>query len=371
MSTAAAVDSPKDPTFLSKIGTRLENFLYFSAGADRKLLAQSPYSDRVKLQGIGGVVATTGGLAFLSGSYAFYTIFSPKAGFLSGETVEQASSLGPVLVALFFGTVWALIIYNLDRFIVAASGSGDGTDEMTWKEWKTAIPRLLLAIAIGLVLAVPLELRIMKTEIEAALSKRQETRLDELNAQDNLRFEEARKRLDSEKTRILDEIQKREANITTLDSELSDLTFKLQQELAGDGGTGRRGVGPVAEQNERLRKIQEDRVSKEKTTLQPQIDQLRKEFDDLQESRLRGQQAYRRAGRRPDGAPAARLRDFADGRTGDQAAADPARDRADPLQDDAERRPLRVLLRERETACLCPPRNRHLRSGQSAERGDC
>lgn len=282
MNTAAAVDSPKDAPLLSRLGTRVENFLYFSAGADRDLLARSPYSDRVKLQGIGGVVATTGGLAFLSGSYAFYTIFSPKAGYLSGGAAEQASSLLPIAVAVFFGLVWALIIYNLDRFIVAASGSGDGTDEMTWKEWKTAIPRLLLAIAIGLVLAVPLELRIMKTEIEAALSKRQEARLDELNAQDSLRFEEARKRLDGERTRILDEIQKRETILTKLDGELSELTFRLQQELAGEGGSGRRGVGPVAEQNERLRKIQEDRVNNEKSTLQPQIDQLRKEFDDVQ-----------------------------------------------------------------------------------------
>ncbi len=294
MSTAEAVDSPKDPSLLSRLGARVENFLYFSAGADRNLLEQSPYSDRVKIQGIGGVVATTGGLAFLSGSYAFYTIFSPKAGYLSGETSDQATVLWPIAVALFFGLVWALIIYNLDRFIVAASGSGDGTDEMTWKEWKTAVPRLLLAIAIGLVLAVPLELRIMKTEIEAALSKRQEARLDELNAQDNLRFEEARKGLDSEKTRILDEIQKREANITKLDSELSDLTFKLQQELAGEGGTGKKGVGPVAEQNERLRKIQEERVSNEKSTLQPQIDQLRKEFEDIQR-RIEGHLAEKKA----------------------------------------------------------------------------
>jgi len=53
-------------------------FLWRCAGADEQLLVQCPQSDRVKYEGLGGIVLATGVLSFLSGSYVFYTVFSPK-----------------------------------------------------------------------------------------------------------------------------------------------------------------------------------------------------------------------------------------------------------------------------------------------------
>ena len=57
---------------------RLTRFMWWSAGADAKLLEACSYSDHAKYFGLGGIVVATGLLATISGGYAFYTIFSPK-----------------------------------------------------------------------------------------------------------------------------------------------------------------------------------------------------------------------------------------------------------------------------------------------------
>jgi len=56
---------------------------------------------------IGGVVLTVGVLAFFSGSYAFYTVFSPKDATALGERLAHYPTMG---VAAGFGIVWALLI---------------------------------------------------------------------------------------------------------------------------------------------------------------------------------------------------------------------------------------------------------------------
>ena len=46
-------------SFVDRISHRVSNFLFFCAGANTKLLAQCTHTDRVKSQGIGGVVLAT------------------------------------------------------------------------------------------------------------------------------------------------------------------------------------------------------------------------------------------------------------------------------------------------------------------------
>lgn len=82
--------------------SRFTKFLWWSAGADKQLLMQSPMSDRVKYAGIGGIVFCTGLLASVSGGYAFYTIFSPKADAVNLDPVHIPSIIGSVI----FGIIW-------------------------------------------------------------------------------------------------------------------------------------------------------------------------------------------------------------------------------------------------------------------------
>src|SRR6188508_1417938 len=124
-------------------------FLWFCAGADGNLLARCPTSDWVKYQSIGGIVLATTVLAFVSASYAFYTVFSPKT-----TTALQATlDTGTMIVSTLAGLVWSLVIFNIDRFIVSSTGKGDGTEKITLSEFLGSLPRLIMAVSIGVCIA--------------------------------------------------------------------------------------------------------------------------------------------------------------------------------------------------------------------------
>jgi hypothetical protein len=216
--------------------------LWACAGADAQLLVRCPHSDRVKFQGLGGVVATVGVLAFFSGSYAFYTVFSPKETTALGERLVHWPSVG---MAVFFGMVWSAIIFNIDRFIISSTGKGDGTDKITLQEFTNALPRLAMALIIGLCLSKPLEIKILQSEIESALEKEQKEFLltlnnksDELVARERTAL---RDKIDGLQKRIDDnagELEKRRL-------EINQQRKTLELEAEGKTGSGVAGRGPA------------------------------------------------------------------------------------------------------------------------------
>jgi hypothetical protein len=129
----------------AKAGTK---FLWWCAGADAEILKHSSYSDHVKYAGIGGVVLATGFLAALSMGFAMHTIF------------ESFYITIPIAIA------WSLIVFNLDRFIVSSTGKGDGDSSISGKEFLNALPRLFMAILLGITIAAPLETVIFDREIQ-------------------------------------------------------------------------------------------------------------------------------------------------------------------------------------------------------------
>lgn len=159
--------------------TKIKKFLWECAGGDRFLLERSTYSDQVKYMCLGGIVLATGFMAFLSGAYAFYTIFSPK----SSDVLEQINSSGTprelptdiptAIYSVMFGVVWGLIIFNIDKFIVAATGKGDGTEKITKQEFLGAIPRIIMGTIIAITISKPVEIRMFKSEIDVELQNAQ------------------------------------------------------------------------------------------------------------------------------------------------------------------------------------------------------
>src|SRR5690606_40942160 len=110
--------------------SKIKVFLWLCSGAFLPLLRRSP-SESNKYLGIGAAVLFTGILAALSAGYALYTIF---------ETVW---------ISVLFALLWGLVIFNLDRFIVSSMRKRDGI----WTEWKLAVPRLVLAVLLALVIS--------------------------------------------------------------------------------------------------------------------------------------------------------------------------------------------------------------------------
>jgi len=153
---------------INKVPNIITRFLWWCAGADEYFLRKSPKQDRVKYAGIGGIILCTGALAAFSGFFAAYTIMRDKKELVNEHTSMIFSSA--TIGAIIFGLVWGLIIFNLDRFIVSSTGKGDGTDTITTKEWLGAIPRLLIALILGVVISAPLEIKILETEIDQELS---------------------------------------------------------------------------------------------------------------------------------------------------------------------------------------------------------
>lgn len=181
--------------------------------------------------GIGGVVFFTGLLAALSSGYAFYTIFDSY------------------IFASIFGFIWGLMIFNLDRFIVSSMRKTGGF----WRQFFIALPRILLAAVLGIVISKPLELKIFEKEIDkqlnviinrnkAKLQKEIKTRYDE----QSIFYKSERDSLISREKRLKEEI-----NAASLD---------LEKEIVGtttETTTGKKGFGSNAKRKEEIKKLKQ------------------------------------------------------------------------------------------------------------------
>ncbi len=164
----AIFDSSKE----IKWGGWLNEFLWVCAGVNRKVLRQCP-TDYAKYAGIGGTILFTALMACLSGGYALSFVFDNDA------------------VGVAFGIFWGMLIFNLDRFIVNTMYS-DGKVTISARELKAGLPRIIMAIFLGIVISYPLELRLFDDEIKIKISDMKEQRLSDRVAVDNAKIDSLR-----------------------------------------------------------------------------------------------------------------------------------------------------------------------------------
>ncbi len=220
-------------------------FFWNAAGGDRYLLEKSTHSDHIKYMCLGGIIFATGLMAALAGGYAFYTIFGERGAANSTDFDTSAAFLSVV-----FGIFWGLMIFNLDRFIVSSTGTGDGTEAITWDELKGAIPRIVLGSIIALTISKPVEIRMFKTEIDIRLRERQIEQQTEYQAKIDKTYREREALIKAD----YEEINRQRADLL---SRLDEYDKKYLTEMTqGQGGRGR-GEGPMAlslrEQRDRLK----------------------------------------------------------------------------------------------------------------------
>jgi hypothetical protein len=244
--------------------SRFTRFLWWCAGADQYFLMRSPKQDRVKYAGIGGIVLATGLLAMASGGFAFTTAFGPKG--MAGT--DLVSSIGFKVFTVAFAIFWGLMIFNLDRFIVSSTGKGDGTDSITWKEFGQAIPRIIIALILGLTISKPLEIKILETEINVELRKKQQEKLAEFNESTTKRFQADIDRIDADL-----------AKIETDRSALVERQKAAEQEYIDQmqGRSGMAGYGPRAKQLEALKDEKTKQVAEFDERTRTQVNNLEKQ----------------------------------------------------------------------------------------------
>ena len=194
---------------------RIRKFLWLCSGADLATLKRTP-TEANKFIGIGGTVFFTAVLAFFSSAYAIYTVFDSY------------------LAAIAFGLVWALMIFNLDRYIVSSMKNKDNF----WNDFFVASPRVIIAVFLAIVISKPLELKIFEKEINAELvSMEQEikkTQEDKLRARYTPQLQEHQEAVATLKAELLEKANQRDA-----------LALEALKEADGTGGSGIRNMGPI------------------------------------------------------------------------------------------------------------------------------
>jgi hypothetical protein len=193
--------------------TSSSNFLWWCAGAQQQLLRQFP-SEGIKYAGLGGVLLATFVLAALSSGYAIYSVFG-----------SWGWTLG-------FALIWGFIIFNFDRFLVSTMRKYGLSRR---KQVLMAIPRLALALLIGLTIARPLELKLFEKEIAV---KMEENRHQKMQRNDSLLQIETAQQLsvaEGERARM-------QARKTAIEDTLYGLQQSYVREADGTGGSGQRGI---------------------------------------------------------------------------------------------------------------------------------
>jgi hypothetical protein len=107
------------------------------------------------------------------------------------------------IFATLCGIVWALVIFNLDRFIVTSTGHGDGTEKITKEELKNGLPRIIMAVFIGICLSAPLETRVFKSEIVARLDLLQEEQAKKNDAPAIEKFNAYKTKIEKDKIELI------------------------------------------------------------------------------------------------------------------------------------------------------------------------
>jgi hypothetical protein len=198
-------------TFMQKI----TNFFWQCSGADLSLLQRCP-TESSKYLGIGATIFFTGLFAAMSGAYALYTVFDS------------------VIIAVIFGLIWGLMIFNLDRYIVSSMRK----EGRFMKEFTLAVPRILLAVLISIVIAKPLELKVFDKEIQPELIVMEQEAYGRQEEQLRSRFTPL---LDSLKS----EVAGLKAEVLNMTQKRDELVRIAQEEADGTGGSRRRNLGPI------------------------------------------------------------------------------------------------------------------------------
>lgn len=229
---------------------RLKYFFWLCSGANRQLLEKCP-TEGSKYVGIGATIFFTGVFAALAGAYALYTVFENY------------------FVSALFGLVWGLMIFNLDRYIVSSMRK-EGSAK---KEFYTAMPRIILAILISLVIAKPLEMKIFEKEINSELELMEQKSFAEKESLVNQRYVATKQSLNQE-------IEQLKAEVVDKTLKRDELRNLAQQEADGTGGSMRRNAGPIY----KIKKADADRVDQELKKLQDKNQALIKaDYEELNE----------------------------------------------------------------------------------------
>ena len=194
----------------------LQQFFMLCSGADTDILKTCSKGEQNKYAGIGATVFFTAVMAFIASAYALFTVFDN------------------IYSSIFFGLIWGLLIFNLDRFIVSTIKKSDSFKS----ELLQATPRIILAVIIAIVISKPLEMKIFEKEINQVL-------LEEKNSMTLANKEQIATQYTPKTEQLKADILGLKNEIATKEVETNALYDTYISEAEGTAGTKLLGKGPV------------------------------------------------------------------------------------------------------------------------------
>ncbi|KQM49804.1 DUF4407 domain-containing protein [Chryseobacterium sp. Leaf201] len=228
-----------------------QKFLMVCSGGNIHILRKTP-SEWNKFAGIGGIVLFTAVFATLSAGYAMYTVFDE------------------IWTAIGFGLLWGLMIFNLDRYIVS-SIKKTGT---WWNQILMAIPRLILATFLGIIISKPLELKIFEKEVNKQLNTIIQRNKKQLQGEMNGRILQQSGPFETEKKQISDKIVQYQKSYDSAAVELEKEILGKQSGLT----SGKEGFGPNAKRKQELKEQRRLDLENYQKQVTPRLAYLDKEI---------------------------------------------------------------------------------------------
>jgi hypothetical protein len=267
-------------------------------GVDEELLAKVP-SERARYTALGGTVLGTASIAAFSMAMALAQVLGVFSVFL----------LLPALI-------WGLFVLNLDRWLVSSSAGSH------WhRRAAILLPRILLAVFFGIVIAEPVVMRVFQTAIEQHIRAERQQELINLGSlllrcnPEPSATEQYRAAVESPecKSHLLPFAESAQAAAEQLAArrgqadrlqqtieadarQLAALEDVARRECAGTSGpglTGERGRGPECLRRER--EVDDFRASHRIEQNNEQLAELRDEIGELQSQVSSGQASYQSA----------------------------------------------------------------------------
>jgi len=194
----------------------LKRFFILCSGVDSDIVNGCSNGEQNKYAGIGATVFFTAVMAFIAGSYALFTVFDN------------------IYTAVFFGLIWGLLIFNLDRFIVSTIKKRDNFLD----EFIQATPRIVLAIIIAIVISKPLEIKIFQKEINTVILK-------EKNEMAMVNKNQVTNYFKSDVDKNKAETDSLKSAVSKKEKEVASLYQSYITEAEGSAGTKKMGKGPI------------------------------------------------------------------------------------------------------------------------------